>query len=73
VAGRDHLQHPAYRSGHLITGSAASYWAKCLKYAQALYSFALQYPGIGYSGGFRNSSGDCTGFLGNIANHRLGR
>jgi endoglucanase len=41
----------------LTAGSDASYSAKCLKYAQALYSFALQYPGTGYSGGFYNSSG----------------
>jgi endoglucanase len=41
----------------LTAGSDASYSAECLKYAQALYSFALQYPGIGYSGGFYNSSG----------------
>ena len=41
----------------LTASSNASYSATCLKYAQALYSFAVQYPGIGYSGGFYNSSG----------------
>ena len=34
-----------------------SYSAECLKYAEALYSFAVANPGIGYSGGFYNSSG----------------
>jgi endoglucanase len=41
----------------LTASSNASYSAECLKYAEALYSFAVQYPGIGYSGGFYNSSG----------------
>jgi hypothetical protein len=41
----------------LTAGTDASYSAKCLKYAQALYSFAVQNPGTGYSGGFYNSSG----------------
>jgi endoglucanase len=41
----------------LTASSNASYSAECLKYARALYSFALQYPGTGYSGGFYNSSG----------------
>ena len=34
-----------------------SYSAECLKDAEALYSFAVANPGIGYSGGFYNSSG----------------
>jgi endoglucanase len=41
----------------LTASSNASYSAECLKYAEALYSFALANPGIGYSGGFYNSSG----------------
>jgi endoglucanase len=41
----------------LTSSSDPSYSAQCLQYAEALYSFALQYPGIGYSGGFYNSSG----------------
>ncbi|MGC8825345.1 MAG: glycoside hydrolase family 9 protein, partial [Bacteroidales bacterium] len=35
-----------------------TYAAKCLKYAEALYRFAVQYRGLGYSGGFYNSSYD---------------
>jgi endoglucanase len=38
----------------LTTGS---YSAQCLQYAEALYTFSLANPGIGYSGGFYNSSG----------------
>jgi endoglucanase len=38
----------------LTTGS---YSAQCLRYAEALYAFSLANPGIGYSGGFYNSSG----------------
>jgi endoglucanase len=41
----------------LTAGSNASYSAQTLKYAEALYTFALANPGIGYSGGFYNSSG----------------
>ena len=41
----------------LTASSNASYSAECLKYAEALYSFALANPGTGYSGGFYNSSG----------------
>jgi hypothetical protein len=41
----------------LTASGNASYSSQCLKYAQALYSFALQFPGTGYSGGFYNSSG----------------
>ncbi len=41
----------------LTASSNASYSAECLKYAEALYAFARQYPGLGYSGGFYNSSG----------------
>jgi endoglucanase len=41
----------------LTQSSNASYSAQCLKYAQALYSFSLANPGLGYSGGFYNSSG----------------
>jgi endoglucanase len=38
--------------------SDATYAAKCLDYAQALYRFAVANRGLGYSGGFYNSSGD---------------
>src|ERR1039458_7710475 len=41
----------------LTASSNASYSAECLKYAEALYAFARQYPGLGYSGGFYNSGG----------------
>jgi endoglucanase len=41
----------------LTASSNPSYSAQCLKYAEALYTFALANPGIGYSGGFYNSSG----------------
>jgi hypothetical protein len=41
----------------LTASSNASYSAQCLKYAKALYSFAVANPGTGYSGGFYNSSG----------------
>jgi endoglucanase len=41
----------------LTASSDASYSAQCLQYAEALYTFALANPGIGYSGGFYNSSG----------------
>ncbi len=41
----------------LTKSSNASYSAQCLKYAAALYSFSLANPGLGYSGGFYNSSG----------------
>ncbi len=36
----------------------SAYAAKCLDTAEALYRFAVQYRGLGYSGGFYNSSGD---------------
>lgn len=36
----------------------ATYAAKCLTYAKALYSFAVANRGLGYSGGFYNSSED---------------
>jgi endoglucanase len=39
-------------------GSDATYAAKCLDYAKALYSFAVANRGLGYSGGFYNSSED---------------
>jgi hypothetical protein len=35
-----------------------TYANKCLTYAKALYNFAVQYRGMGYSGGFYNSSFD---------------
>lgn len=38
--------------------SDATYAAKCLDYAKALYTFAVANRGLGYSGGFYNSSGD---------------
>jgi endoglucanase len=41
----------------LTAGSNSTYSAQCLKYAEALYTFSLAHPGIGYSGGFYNSSG----------------
>ena len=41
----------------LTASSNASYSAECLKYAEALYTFARANPGTGYSGGFYNSSG----------------
>jgi endoglucanase len=41
----------------LTASSNAAYSAQCLKYAEALYTFSLANPGIGYSGGFYNSSG----------------
>jgi endoglucanase len=41
----------------LTKSTNASYSAQCLKDAEALYSFSLANPGIGYSGGFYNSSG----------------
>ena len=41
----------------LTASSNPSYSAQCLKYAEALYTFALANPGLGYSGGFYNSSG----------------
>src|SRR5579871_3696668 len=41
----------------LTASSNATYAAKCLQYAKALYAFARAYPGLGYSGGFYNSSG----------------
>jgi hypothetical protein len=41
----------------LTQSSNATYSAECLKYAAALYTFALANPGLGYSGGFYNSSG----------------
>ncbi|HVU66070.1 MAG TPA: glycoside hydrolase family 9 protein, partial [Ktedonobacteraceae bacterium] len=40
------------------SGSDATYAAKCLDYAQALYSFAVANRGLGYSGGFYGSSSD---------------
>jgi hypothetical protein len=39
-------------------GSDATYAAKCLDYAKALYSFAVANRGLGYSGGFYGSSSD---------------
>ncbi len=41
-----------------VKSSDATYAAKCLDYAKALYSFAVAHRGLGYSGGFYNSSGD---------------
>ncbi len=41
-----------------MQSSDASYAARCLETAQALYRFARQYRGLGYSGGFYNSSYD---------------
>jgi endoglucanase len=41
----------------LTESSNPSYSAQCLTDAEALYTFALANPGIGYSGGFYNSSG----------------
>ncbi|HEV2346711.1 MAG TPA: glycoside hydrolase family 9 protein [Actinocrinis sp.] len=41
----------------LTASSNATYSAKCLQYAEALYTFARAYPGLGYSGGFYNSGG----------------
>ena len=41
----------------LTASSDPSYSAQCLEYARALYTFSLANPGIGYSGGFYNSSG----------------
>ncbi|WP_052891075.1 glycoside hydrolase family 9 protein [Thermogemmatispora carboxidivorans] len=38
--------------------SDSTYAAKCLDYAKALYRFAVANRGLGYSGGFYNSSGD---------------
>ncbi|HEX7734776.1 MAG TPA: glycoside hydrolase family 9 protein [Ktedonobacteraceae bacterium] len=38
--------------------SDATYAAKCLDYAKALYIFAVANRGLGYSGGFYGSSGD---------------
>jgi hypothetical protein len=38
--------------------SDATYSAKCLDYAKALYTFAVANRGLGYSGGFYGSSGD---------------
>jgi hypothetical protein len=35
-----------------------TYANKCLDYAKALYNFAIQYRGMGFSGGFYNSSFD---------------
>jgi endoglucanase len=40
----------------IVKGSDSTSAAKALKYAQALYAFAKQYRGLGYSGGFYNSS-----------------
>ena len=37
--------------------SNATYSAECLHYAEALYAFSLANPGLGFSGGFYNSSG----------------
>jgi endoglucanase len=41
----------------LTASSNASYSAECLTDAEALFNFSLANPGIGYSGGFYNSSG----------------
>lgn len=41
----------------LTQSSNPTYSAKCLQYAEALYSFAVANPGVGYSGGFYPSSG----------------
>jgi hypothetical protein len=41
----------------LTAASDPSYSAQCLTDAEALFSFSLANPGIGYSGGFYNSSG----------------
>ena len=41
----------------LTASSNATYSAECLHYAEALYAFSLAHPGLGYSGGFYNSSG----------------
>jgi len=41
----------------LTKSSNPSYSAQCLTDAEALYTFSLANPGIGYSGGFYNSSG----------------
>lgn len=41
----------------LTASSNATYSAECLHYAEALYAFSLADPGLGYSGGFYNSSG----------------
>jgi endoglucanase len=41
----------------LTASSNASYSARCLQYAEALYAFARANPGTGYSGGFYPSSG----------------
>lgn len=41
----------------LTAGSNPAYSAKTLQYAEALYAFARANPGLGYSGGFYNSSG----------------
>lgn len=41
----------------LTASSNPSYSAQCLTSAEALFSFSLANPGIGYSGGFYNSSG----------------
>ncbi|MBR7838737.1 glycoside hydrolase family 9 protein [Actinospica durhamensis] len=41
----------------LTASSNSAYSSECLKYAEALYAFSLANPGIGYSGGFYNSSG----------------
>ena len=42
----------------LVKSSNPSYSAKTLQYAQALYAFSQKYRGLGYSGGFYNSSFD---------------
>ena len=47
----------ARRGGHPDRQQQRQLLAECLKYAEALYSFALANPGTGYSGGFYNSSG----------------
>lgn len=42
----------------LVASSDPAYSAKLLDTAKALYAFAVQYRGLGYSGGFYNSSYD---------------
>jgi hypothetical protein len=41
-----------------VNASDATYAAKCLDTAKALYTFAVAHRGLGYSGGFYNSSYD---------------
>jgi endoglucanase len=41
-----------------VKASDATYAAKCLDSAKALYTFAVAHRGLGYSGGFYNSSYD---------------